>query len=188
MIIGLCGRMNSGKGLAATYLKSEYQMEDLALADPIKVIVRVLFGIDDEILWGPSENRRGKVRDILQSLGGWARTVDPDVWTNLLVKSIQDGTTYTHNGIVIPDIRFPNEARILTTKLDAKIIKIIRPDNYEGIPENQQLDASETSVDEVGPEYIHRTVMNDGPQEDFLDKIHQIMEDLIHESSNSDET
>ena len=185
MIIGICGKMNSGKGVVATYLEGEYKLLNAALADPIKVIARVLFDISQEALWGPSENRRGNVRSILQGLGSWARTVDADVWTNLLVKSIKENRIAIQ-GVVIPDIRFPNEARILRDKLDAKIIKIVRPDNYTGIPDEQKLHESETSVDQIPEEFIYRTIVNEGGPEDLLHKIKDIMEELIHESSNAD--
>jgi hypothetical protein len=56
MLMGIHGRSNSGKDTAADFL-TKYGFVKVALADPLKRIIREVYNFSDQQLWGPSENR-----------------------------------------------------------------------------------------------------------------------------------
>lgn len=57
MIIGLCGEASAGKDTCADFLVRNHGFVKVALADPLKRIVRQVYDFSDEQLWGPSEKR-----------------------------------------------------------------------------------------------------------------------------------
>lgn len=55
--IGLCGRAGTGKDTVASYLADNYGFVQVAFADPIKRLIRDIFSIPPELLWGESSFR-----------------------------------------------------------------------------------------------------------------------------------
>ncbi len=106
MIIGFAGCAGSGKDTAANVLVNDRAFVKMALADPIKRALKMWFGWSDEILWGPSHNRRYMdpltgltVRYILQRVGtDVGREIDADLWTNILLR---DAMLLLSSGVVV---------------------------------------------------------------------------------------
>lgn len=57
MIICLSGLASSGKSVVSEYLKEDHGFATIAFADPLKRIVKDVYGFSDAQLWGPSETR-----------------------------------------------------------------------------------------------------------------------------------
>lgn len=117
MNVAFTGKFGSGKTTAANYLVEKHGFVKMSLADPMRQIVREIFGIESK-----SDPR---YRRIMQKLGtDWFRSEDPDVWINYLLKRVRD----EYRPIVVDDVRFLNEALALVRN-GWKIIYLKCPDN-----------------------------------------------------------
>jgi len=129
MIIGICGLIGSGKDTVAQYLIDNHNFVKISFADKLKDAVGVMFNWDRELLDGKTDESRA-----------WRETEDP-YWTAETGRSItprlvlqEFGTECMRNGFydgiwvsltkqhilnnpdtnfVLPDTRFPNEAKML---------------------------------------------------------------------------
>jgi len=106
--IALSGKMCSGKSTVAEYLKFKYGFEIVSFADELKRIARDVFELH-------SKNRR-----VLQKLGEEMRGLDPDIWIRPVLWKITD---LRDRPIVIPDLRYLNEAETLAS-IDFAIVRV----------------------------------------------------------------
>ena len=187
-LLGVVGRLNSGKGEVAEILGEEYRFISFSLADPLKLVIRDLFDIDENVLWGPSEKRTGEVRRMLQELGtDFARKYRPNVWAEKLRRRIvtarNDGLDYLQlynrhdfavaQGIVVPDVRFPNEADTVR-ELGGKLIRVVRPGSGDHETEEATGHESENSADDI---VVDRRIINDSTLADFQNAVRAFIED-----------
>lgn len=103
MLIGLCGKANSGKDTAADFLVKRGDFVKISLADPIKRAAAEWFGWGEARLWGPSQNRNEpdpafnglSARKALQFMGTEVgRELYPDTWVEIAVRTaarLQEG-------------------------------------------------------------------------------------------------
>jgi hypothetical protein len=127
VLIGLCGYAGVGKDTAAQVLLDELGFQRIAFADPIK---SALLALDPLI---PSEDggpvRRlsqfcqahswsevkdyAEVRRLMQIMGTEVgrNLFDPDLWVKLAKRKLE--STLSVGDVVVTDIRFPNEARLI---------------------------------------------------------------------------
>ena len=129
MIIGICCLIGSGKDTIADYLIKEHTYEKLSFADKLKDSVSTMFDWDRELLDGKTadsrawreekdkywSNETGKEitpRLVLQLFGTecMRNGLYDGIWVSLTKKKILDNP---HTNFVIPDVRFPNEAKML---------------------------------------------------------------------------
>ena len=191
-LIAVCGQINSGKGVISDILIEEYGFVSMAFADPIKRIVQQMFCIPDDVLWGPSPKRQGKIRNMLQEFGtDFARKYDPEVWVDYTIKRIKHWKNYGEDicgllpyvsyqperKIVISDLRFPNEADGLCRNWTTQIFKVVRPDNFDtlDIPKENREHASETEVNEIPDNLITATIPNDKDLSHFHTAIQEVL-------------
>ncbi len=124
-ILGLSGAAGSGKDTVAQILVERYGFVKVALADPLKRMVRQTWPFTCEQLWGPSERRsetpagatRPTAREALQLLGTeWGRKLDEDVWINCAMeiagRLLEGGWWYedTKGAVRVETERFPVES------------------------------------------------------------------------------
>jgi len=125
-IIALCGAAGSGKSAAADVLCREYGFVQIAFADALRDMLCGLLetqGIDHIWLTEPRYkaapiqglshySRAVTGRMLMQTLGDWGRSIDPDWWVDTLARSagLEAGRYPVHDRIVISDVRYPNEA------------------------------------------------------------------------------
>ena len=57
MIVGICGRAGSGKDTVVDILVRDHGFVKIAIADPLKRVLKDVFDFSDEQLWGPSKLR-----------------------------------------------------------------------------------------------------------------------------------
>lgn len=140
--IGIVGRSRTGKDTAAAYLVERYGYTRVGLADPLRdlslrldPLVRVgwlgrrrrLSDVVAAYGWERAKTRFPEVRRTLQRLGTDVirHGVDPDTWVNLCVAEIG-----RHNAagrpVVVPDVRFPNEAAGLPAGASAVLWRVTR--------------------------------------------------------------
>ena len=129
MIIGICGLIGSGKGTVADILVENHNFEKLSFADKLKDGVSAVFGWDRQMLEGDNNDSRqwreekdefwsketGKTitpRLILQLFGTdcMRNGYFDGIWVSLVKQKIID---YPNKNWVIPDVRFPNEVKMI---------------------------------------------------------------------------
>lgn len=182
-VIGVIGKMGSGKSTVAHILLEKHNFVSIAVADPLKRIVQEMFDIPGECLWGPSEARTGQIREMLQKLGtDYGRYFDEDLWANKLhnrIKSLRQKKVdpffpdyvFTNPGmnVVVSDIRFPNEAKVIRS-LGGTLCKVVR----DVVPQRDATDhhISETAMDNIRYDY---TIINNGSLEDLENAVDAVM-------------
>lgn len=129
MIIGICGLIGSGKGTVADILVEHHNFKKLSFADKLKDGVSAVFGWDRQMLEGDNDESRqwreekdrfwsketGKTitpRLILQLFGTdcMRNGYFDGIWVSLVKQKIID---YPDTNWVIPDVRFPNEVKMI---------------------------------------------------------------------------
>lgn len=191
-IIGIVGTLNSGKGTFADVFVKSGRFTPMGFADPIKIILQDLFHLTTAELWGSSDERTPKSRELMQVFGtDFARKYSPDIWVTKMDERLHFCERYgrdlcfphgwgpqTKDGAIITDLRFPNEARMLKEHYHATLIKIIRPDSSDhALPEHAQ-HASEIAVSEIPPELIDHIVYNTGTKDELLHQASVLLEKL----------
>ena len=176
MLIGVAGELRSGKDTLADILVQEHGFAKRSLALKIKEMVEVLTGIplvaveeygrDTIIPWlGVSH------RYLWQTIGTeWGRNIiNKDIWLLCLNAS--------KNNIVIPDIRFTNEADYIR-KSGGKLIHVIRPDNEQAEGRGHE---SENGVSVSERDIV---IYNDRTLEDYKQEARRCLKELLSQSSN----
>ena len=158
MIIGICGLIGSGKGSVADYLVDKEHFVKISFADTLKDITSLLFSWDRELVEGStSESREWREhpdvafseklgfevtpRNMLQYIGTdlFRTHFHEDIWPIVLQQKMQKNPQYDY---VVPDVRFPNE------------MKVIRDSGYlwqikRGAPPSWWSDAIKTNTGEI---------------------------------------
>ena len=167
-LIGICGKARSGKDTAADYIVEECGFNKYSMADPIRRMLDSI-GVDPSFNKEDPTDRFGKSpRQMMQTLGTeWMRnTVNEDGWLNLAKIEyelcLRESDFY---GLVIPDIRFENEAEWI--RQNGLLIRIVRPDAMEV--------ASHSSENGIVPEAIDEIVWNNGSLDLLYRKLNVVM-------------
>lgn len=119
MIIGISGKARAGKDTIAEYLVRAHDFERHGFADALKEACGAIFGFSDDQLYGDLKGVQDTFwgftpREALQRVGTEAMRngFDENIWTKALWRRIDESQS---NNIVIPDVRFPNEAAAVAT-------------------------------------------------------------------------
>jgi hypothetical protein len=179
MIIGITGKKRSGKDTSADYIIENYDFEKkLSIADPLKEACRILFGFNDEQLYGEVKDAMDPYwkctpRDVFQYLGtdilrNDIKKIIPNIgnnfFLNLLTRKIEENAE-TQN-IVVADLRFQNEIDKIHD-LGGIIIKVTRP--------NLVSETTHESEDNDKLKDIDYVMINDGSKETLYKRIDDIM-------------
>lgn len=119
MLIGICGKASAGKDTVADYLVKKYSYKKIALADPIKRMVKDVFVLDDHTVYDrvareqPLPQWNGwSVRRFLQIIGTelFRKNIDDAIWVKSLWYRVKADSSSNY---VCSDVRFPNEISYL---------------------------------------------------------------------------
>lgn len=133
-IVGIHGRARSGKDTLAGFLVEHHGFHRIALADPIRQFVSSITGISVEDLMdsalkeAPLAEFGGRSpRQMMQTLGTeWGRDmIAPDLWLTVCRLGIERSKRAGAVGVVIPDVRFENEAEMVRA-LGGEVAHVIR--------------------------------------------------------------
>lgn len=124
----------------------------IALADPLRSFIASITGLtheeltDSDLKEQPLDWLNGtSPRRMMQTLGTeWGRElIDPELWLKVARRQIEAAKRRGAPGVVIPDIRFDNEAEMVR-QLGGTIVQLVRPGastvadhpSEDGIPES----------------------------------------------------
>lgn len=175
MIIGLVGRAQSGKSTAAKYLIKEYGFIQTAFAEPLKqMILKAGMATHEELYHKKTEMSRWLMKKIGTEI--FREQVDPDYW----IKAMQYHLDLTikenpSKKIIIDDIRFPNEAKLLMDCYNCTLIRIERINNdgsYFIDSDAGEIHKSESQIDSIPVNQI--IIARSGEIEKIQDGINSI--------------
>lgn len=177
MIIGIAGYKGSGKDTAGSVLVEKYGWDKMSFAKPIKELVGNTFKLDLEMLEGTTPANRElreqmlpgvfnyTSRELLQIIGtGLRDIVHQDVWVNIVLERYKR----QDNHIVITDVRFPNEVKMIND--NGFVIGIKRP-GFNG-----DSHISERALDDIALPYV---LNNTGNMEDLKANMTRFLEHKI---------
>ena len=148
MLIGILGRINSGKDTVARELVETYGFRQDSFASTLKDITAQIFGWDRELLSGGSVESRAFREEVdewwaeqlgmpnftprlaLQLIGTdvFRNNFHTDIWVLSAMRRYKEG-----ENVVISDARFPNEVQIIRS-LGGHIIQVDRGEEHEWWP------------------------------------------------------
>lgn len=192
--IAISGKAGAGKDTLAKRIPVEfkkitgsnckYKIE--ALANPIKEIIKIMFPYTkDEILYGPSENRKTLVdnaflnneqlsyRRLLQHLGTEVcRGYNTDIWLNVL--SYRENLAEVNNNdiFIVSDCRFYNE--FLYLKNNNYIMIRIKRDN-----DMQMTHASEVEQEQILDSQFDFVINNNKSKKDLYKTISEVLRKML---------
>lgn len=176
MIIGLSGPAGSGKDTVRAILEKENGFHGKAFADPLRDMAKSFLsagGIstsymtDRHLKESVIPELGFSYRRIVQTLGTeWGRSLDQDVWLNIVKSSIQKNPNRNY---VISDVRFPNEFNWI--KESGGVIWYIQRDVEKVIAH-----ASESSLD--GFKFDH-TIFNTSTISALYDMVQEQLTHLV---------
>lgn len=172
MIIGLSGYARSGKDTVAELLVLNYGFKRMAFADGIREALLILNPILhdghrlNEIVemygWDVAKSK-DEVRRLLQVFGTEVgrKLIHQDVWVWRLFNQINED-----DRIVIPDVRFPNEANMIKSR-DGEVWRINRA-NHHAVNDHISEHAMDTYM-------VDRAIFNSGTLDDLADEVFMLM-------------
>lgn len=144
MIIGVVGFIGSGKGTVADILVNKKDFTKISFADSLKDATAAIFGWPRALLEGDTDESREfrekkdewwsektglyiTPRNMLQKLGTEAGrdVIHDDLWVLSAERKIG-----MYKDVVIPDVRFPNEMKIIQN-MGGFIVRVKRGDDPE---------------------------------------------------------
>jgi len=176
MLVGVCGKAGSGKDTVGDYLVKNYNFKKIALADPIKRLVKDVFVLEDNTVYNRDLREKPlpqwggwSVRELLQFIGTelFRHNIDDAVWVKSLWFRIKndDGHNY-----VVTDVRFPNEINYLAESGGSDFVSIkVDRDGKDG---SVGLSSHESEAYDLDAQY---ELENNGTYEDLYNKIDDVM-------------
>jgi len=170
VVIGICGKARAGKDTLAemfvdhhAQIYADWHTTISPMAGPIKLMlgnflfpfVHNDFNKIDAVLYGDAKDEilppfNCTPRKMMQTLGTeWGRGIDEEIWIKAKKAEITLHAA-TWEVILIPDIRFDNEADLCDV-----VVQVVRPHHESDVGEH-------SSEDGVSPHLIDITVSNDG--------------------------
>jgi hypothetical protein len=176
MLIAITGKAGAGKDTIGDYLVRKYGVKKIALADPIKRLVKDVFVLDDHTVYDREEREKPlvqwngwSVRKLLQFIGTelFRQQIDDQIWVKSLWLRISGDK---QNNYCVTDLRFPNELSFFreNAKDDFVCIKVVRP----GCDGNVGLSGHASESYDLKGDY---EIINDGSIENLTEKIEAVL-------------
>jgi hypothetical protein len=154
ILLGITGRARHGKDTLFRCLQRSAggTLARLAFGDGVKEELAEACGVTAAEIEADKPRFRGGLQwwgtEFRRGLHG------EDYWIRRLERKLHLMRDTPLNGIVITDVRFPNEAALVQSR-GGWIIRVVRPQVDEGVPPH----LSETAMDSV---LVDSTILNDG--------------------------
>jgi hypothetical protein len=166
MIIGITGHKQNGKDTFARALEDYLvprgvTVRTVYFADPLKKACRAIFGGDARNYYGTEEDKNepagnwgeflgegySTYRRILQTVGTevFRQHVHRDFWVLSMHERLWDAPGDTV--VLVPDVRFDNEASLIRRELQGRVIRMIRVGHPSGDTHASEKGISEDLVD-----------------------------------------
>jgi len=161
MVIGICGLISSGKDTIADYLIKNHTFHKISFADKLKDSVSAMFSWDRELLDGKTnESRKWREEVDAYWTSETGRTITPrlvlqefgtecmrngfydGIWVSLTKKKIIENPNMN---FVLPDTRFPNEAKMLYD-IGGEVWRVKRGEDPAWFSEYQEVGVEPTDV------------------------------------------
>lgn len=189
LLIGLTGRTGSneiagcGKDTVAGIVCRYLSIQSYGFADPIYDMVKAGFGIDGKskewqdrgkksapIDWLSAE-KDISLRYLLETLGTeWGREmICSDLWARIAEKRYRESEA----GLVIRDVRFPNEVDWLD-RLDGILIHIIRPNHF-----NPEANPNHPSNKPLSIRDYDKVIMNDADLDTLRNRVLKCLSEIL---------
>lgn len=136
-VIGLGHKKGVGKDTAAARLQDKHRFYKVSFADSLKLAAKEIFGFTNKQLYGDQKETvdlywNKTPREILQLMGSDAlrNVIDLDIWIKSLALRVQrlaDNDPSDTIRVVIPDVRYPNEAEAIKNNFNGYF-----DSNYQG--------------------------------------------------------
>ena len=164
-IIGLSGRMRSGKTTVAEFLRDNDTGYIFGFSWCIKELVYDYFvnctigDLDKQDTKELLHDCGLKYRTILQRVGSYFRDMWPDIWVEKWKEKVLDGTGWPSRIVIVPDVRFPNEVKAIQD-MGGIVIRLTRnPVNSDDETETA-LDGFVDGDNRVGEKYFDYVISN----------------------------
>ncbi|MFF4054647.1 hypothetical protein ACFYZ0_02525 [Streptomyces sp. NPDC001708] len=185
LIVGLSGYSRSGKNSAAEALV-QYGWRQAAFADKLREFLLAVdpvipgpYGTGNlrlsilirEAGWEYAKDHYPEVRALLQRTGTEAgrKLLGPNVWVDALFEEHADAS-----GLVVPDVRFPNEAKAIADR-GGVLIRVVRPGVGPAKDKAGRVHESEEALDYWKFDHM---LVNDGSVRDLHLKLYGVA-DLV---------
>lgn len=183
LLIGIGYKRKRGKDTVANRLVDRHGFIRISWADSLKEACRHIFGFSDVQLYGDLKEvvdpYWGKSpRQILQEVGTDAlrNHFDDQIWIKSAWLKIEKALQADVGGVVVPDVRFPNEAEFIKSK--GGVLWRIDRDIEEDV---NSLHSSETSMDDY--QGWDRVINNNGSIRDLYDRVDYTLSSLNTQKS-----
>ena len=127
-VIGICGKIGSGKSTVAKQLVDKHGYTEFSFSTALKRGICQIYSIDECFVFGSQEDKTTNIpywnttgRKLCEIIGTFFRTIDPDFWIKRLYLDISRCNTQK---ILISDIRYENELEFVTKTLNGKNIYV----------------------------------------------------------------
>lgn len=177
--IALTGQMRAGKDEIAKHLLIMHGFTRVAFGDELKRLAHEAF---------PDVSESSKPRALYQQFGQLLREIDPDIWVRHVERQVEalincNGQFQDHVGIVITDLRQPNEYDWAKAN-GFTIVKVTAPvgkrlvrakaagDNFT---EADLAHETESHVEGFTADY---DIVNDGTVDDLWGKVDEMLESI----------
>ena len=176
LLSGLTGRANAGKSTVA-HMLAEYGFHQESLADPIlNMLSALLAHANASPAWATERSLKEQpttlgfsYRHLAQTLGTeWGRGLAPDFWLRVLQQRL-DSPELRDDNVVIPDVRFPNEAEFITAR-GGVVVRVLRDQAYQVRPH-----ASEIHTDHLP---VTTELLNFGSRATLADQVDRLITTL----------
>ncbi len=190
LVIGLVGRMRSGKSTAADVLVSHLGFVEKYFAEPLKTTIAYLFRMSREQLYSQEGKEAGddrydaSPRIVMQWFGQTVRNRFPGVWEMRLKEAVIEDRS--GRPIVVSDIRYNAEAEAVR-ELGGIIIKIVRPEQTSLWEKTKQLfDRGRWHKSERGirKDLVDIVIINDGTLSDLKKTVISTVKQIVEERTN----
>ena len=162
-VIGIMGKIGSGKSTLSNYLVTEKNFNEFSFADPLKKGLIEFFGMDEKDFYGSQEDKlkvneywNTSARELCQTIGTnifrdsiknflpnlksddnfWIKRTHLNILKYVEKENAKNMNSSNENNkinIVFSDIRFENELNYVKNQLNGKVYYIERRNNTHGV-------------------------------------------------------